>query len=117
MLDRHAWIERAVGVLENHLKFAPPRTQRCPAHLCDVLAFKQHAACRRLNQPDDGAAERRLAAAAFADQPERFTRRDAEAHVVHRLHGFADAAENPVLDGKMHLQVFDVEQVHRPPGV
>ena len=76
LLDRHARIERAVGVLENHLELAPPRAQHRAAHPRDVLAVEQNAARRRLDQPHDGAAQRRLAATAFADQPQRFPRLD-----------------------------------------
>jgi len=112
LLDRHARIERAVRILKNHLELAPSRTQFRAAHFQDVLAVERDSPRRRLDKPDDGAAERRLAATALADEAERFARRDAEAHVVHRLHEFADAAEHPVLHGKMHLQVFDFEQRH-----
>jgi len=112
LLNGHARVERAVGVLENHLELAPPRAQGRATHFQNVLAVERDFPRRRFDEPDDGAAERRLAAAAFADEAERFAGRDAEADVVHRLHGFSDAPEHPVLHGKMHLQVFDFEQVH-----
>jgi len=47
--------------------------------------LSKNTARRRLDQPDDGAAERRLATAAFADQAERFARFDGKAHIVHRF--------------------------------
>ena len=88
LLHRHARIQRAVGVLKNHLELPPPRAQFRAAQFRDVLALEQNASRRRFDQPHDGAAERRLAATAFAHQPERFARRDAEAHIIHRLHEF-----------------------------
>ena len=103
--------------MPGRLSSCRPRAKHRAAHLRNVLAFEQDAARGRLNQSDDGAAQRRLAATAFADEAERFARRDAEAHAVHRLHGLADAAEHPVLHRKMHFQVFDFEQVHFLGGV
>ena len=55
--DGHARIERVVGVLENHLPFPPPRAQLGAGPL------RQRAS------------KRGLAAAAFADQPQRLARR------------------------------------------
>ena len=112
VLHRHARIQRAVGVLENHLQLAPPRAQRRPAHPRKVFALEQNAPRRRLDQPHDGAAQRRLAATALAHQPQRFARRDAEAHVVHRLHVRTHAAEHPVLHREMDFQVLDFEEAH-----
>src|SRR6185312_15085261 len=50
---------------------------------------------------------------AFADEPERLARRELEADVIHRLHGFLGAAEEPGFHGEMHLQIFDLEEAHR----
>ena len=77
LLDRHARIERAVRVLKNHLELAPPRAQGRAAHFQDVLAVERDFPRSRFDEPDDGAAERRLAATAFTDEAERFARRDA----------------------------------------
>ena len=44
-------------------------------------------------QPQDQPADRGLAAAGFADQPERLAGIDVEAHVLHRAHGAARAAQ------------------------
>ena len=49
-----------------------------------VFAAEPHLARRRLDQPQDAAAGRRLAAARLADQPERLALLDREAHVVDR---------------------------------
>src|SRR5918992_1544100 len=73
LLDPHAWIQRRVGILENHLyppadilKFSRVRAK-------NIFTVKQCLAGARLLQAHQGARHRRLAAAALADQPQRFT--------------------------------------------
>ena len=112
VLDGHARIQRAERVLENHLEFPPPRAQLGAVHAREIFAAEKNLARRRLHQAQDGAGQRGFAAAAFADEAERFARRDGETHAVHRFDRFADAAERPVANGKMHFQIFDFEQAH-----
>ena len=109
----HAWVERAVGVLENHLELAATGAQRFTAQLRDVLALEKDAPRRRLKEPDDGAAQRGLATAAFAHEPERFAGSELQAHVIHGLHMRAHPPEESVLDREMDFEVVDFEEVHR----
>ena len=60
-----------------------------------------HVPARRLDEPQHRAAERRLAAARFADKPERLAGKDVERHAIDRLH---DAAAAEI---EVHLQVSD----------
>ena len=75
--DRHARIEAGERVLEDDLHRAPAAAQRLAVERGEVLAEPQHAARGRLDQAQDRAAERRLAAAALADHAQRLARRQA----------------------------------------
>ena len=82
----HARIERRVGILEDHLhlELLPARVgcgearERLPAPI--ALAGGQR------EQSGGEAAERRLAAPRFADQPHDFAGKDREVDVVDRMH-------------------------------
>ena len=59
----------------------------------DVLALEPDLARGRLDQAQDAAAGRRLAAARFADQAQRLARGEVEAHAVDRVHALDLARE------------------------
>ena len=67
-------VERAVGILKDHLDAAVEglavRRRRAPS----VLAVDAHVSARRLLQSDERAAGRGLAAAGFADEAEHLAR-------------------------------------------
>ena len=67
---------------------------------------KTHLPGGRPHQLQDGTAKRRLAAAAFADQPERFAAMDVEIDAVDRVHR-ADlpASEQTAQNRKMHCEL------------
>ena len=86
--DAHARIERRVRILEDHLhRRAAARARSRRARRVDrralpaALALAAAAGCR-----DRDAAERRLAAARFADQADHLAVRDREVDVVDRVH-------------------------------
>src|SRR5262249_18712186 len=81
-----ARVQRAVGVLEDHLHAPAQRDQVAPLHAVDVLAVEQDLAGGRLLQPQDAAAGRGLAAAALAHQAQRLAAADREVDAVDRLH-------------------------------
>ena len=99
--DRHARIERRVRILEDHLHVLPRAAQLRAGQLRNVDVAEHHAPARRFDQPQHRAAERRLSASRFPDEPERFARKNVERHAVDRLH-HAVAAEIEV-----DLQVSD----------
>ena len=86
----------------------PLRVAGVDAQLADVtrqvfrLVIEDFAACR-LVSADDAAPRRRLAAAAFAHQAERFPALDGEANAIHRAHVADDGLEHAAPDGKVHL--------------
>ena len=69
--DIHARVERPIGVLEDDLNVPPPRAQRLRAESDEIVAEKFDAARCRFDQAEQHAADRRFAAAGFADQAER----------------------------------------------
>ena len=93
--DRHARIERGVGVLEDDLHVARQRPQlgrRLSAS--DVAALEPDLARSRLDQAQDAAAGRRLAAARLADQAQRLAGSNLEADPVDRMHLLDAARQN-----------------------
>ena len=74
----------------------------------DVGVLEMDAAGRRLEQPDDGLAERGFPAAGLADEAERFAGRDVQRDAVHRAHGSGLAQH----DAAAHREV-DAEVVRR----
>src|SRR5262249_13032711 len=80
-------------------------------HLIDVLAVEQDLASGRPFQPQDAAAGCRLAAAAFADQPQGLAAFDAKVDAVHRLHLADLAAQGDALGHrKMHGKLAALEE-------
>ncbi len=72
LADPLARVQRRVGVLEDHLHLPPQRPHLAPGEAGDLLAVEADRAGGRLDQLQDGPAERRLAAARLPDQAERF---------------------------------------------
>ena len=80
-----------------------PRSRRSSLsrHADEVPAAVEHLAVgdgALGQQPEDAAAERRLAAARLADEPEHLARADVERDAVDRAHG---AAQRPVVDAQV----------------
>ena len=65
---------------------------------------------RHRHETHHGAADRRLAAAGFADQAERLAGRKGQAHAVDGTHGADRPAQDLAADREMHLQVLDGEK-------
>jgi hypothetical protein len=81
-LGRHAWIERRERVLEDDLHTAakPPQVLSCQA--AKINTAEDDAPTGRLDEAQNAARNRRFTAAGFSDQPERFTTRNVEGHLV-----------------------------------
>ncbi len=108
-----ARIERRVGVLEHDLHAAAmlPHLRRREAR--DVDAAEHDAARRRLDELEHQAADRGLAAARFADEPERLPAPDREADAVDRLHHAAAAPQQPADNREMLDEALDLEDCGR----
>ena len=85
LLDRHARIERAEGVLEDRLGAAAKAAQRRVGRARDVLAVEEDAAGGGLVQPQHEIADRALARAGLADEAQHLAGLDRERDAVDRL--------------------------------
>ena len=105
--DRHARIERRVRILEDHLHVLPRAAQLGAGQLRDVDVAEHHAPAGRFDQPQHRPAERRLAAAGLADQPERLARKNVERHAVDRSSRPTRLGRAIDAEVEVHLQVSD----------
>ena len=105
---RHARIQRRVRILEDDLHVARERTQLVFARPRDALAFEPDLARGRLDQAQDAAPRRALAAARFADNAERFAGGQIEAHAVDRMNLLDRAAEPAALDREALDEIADL---------
>ena len=110
--DAVARVERGERVLEDHLHPPPQRSHPLGAEVADVLAVEDDPAGRGLVQAQQRPAERGLAAARLAHQPERLAAPDIERDAVHRL-DVADVAveHDAALDREVDLEVLDLDQI------
>src|SRR5216684_2896126 len=91
----HARIERGKRVLENDLHLPPMGAKLRLVQMRDVVAVQPDAAGGRIDQPQDGASDGRLAASRLADETKRLALRDREADAVARKDMAGQALENP----------------------
>ena len=88
VVDGHAWIERAHGILEDDLHVTPERaTLAVVPERGDVRAKNRDAAALRLHEVHDLHERRRLARTGLADQGKRLALVDRERGVVDGGHG------------------------------
>ena len=104
-------VQRGVGVLEDDLHVAAQRTQVVAVHAPDVGALEPDLARAGLDQPQDAAAGRRLAAARFAHQAQGLALADVEADAVDGVNLVDGAREDAALDREVLAQVADLEEV------
>src|SRR5687767_593592 len=110
LLDPHAWIQRRVGILEDHLYPPADILQVSRVRAKDIFAVKQCLAGARLLQAHQGARHRRLAAAALADQPQRFTFVNREIDTINGLDETGVSSQpQAAADGVMLDQPADLE--------
>ena len=108
--DIHARIERRVRILKDDLDVAAQDAQRVGRERPDILAFEMDLARGRLDQAQHAAPGGRLAAAGFADQPQRLAVADLEIDAVDGMDAAGLAAEQAALERKLLGQVRDPEQ-------
>ena len=93
LADRHAWIERCVGILEDNLDFASDCLQLGRRSGREIYAGESDLASGWLFEPQDQSADGGLAAAGFADQAQGLPGIDRKAHVFDRAHDRGLASE------------------------
>ncbi len=106
--DRVARVQRRVRVLEDHLHPPAQRPHLALAQVRDVGAVEADRAAGRLVQAQQRPADRRLAAARLADEPERLAALDRQRDAVDRVH----VADVPVHDDPAPDREPDPEVVH-----
>ena len=109
--DRHAGIERGIGILEDHLHAPPHLTQIRTRGFGQFHTLEPHTARGGTVQLQDGAPGGRLAAARFADQAQGFPLDQVEIQAVHGPDGAHLALDqDPARDGEVHLEIADFQQ-------
>src|SRR5262249_51167157 len=103
--DRQARAQAAVGILEDDLHLAAERAQRLAIQLGDVLALEAQRALG-LFEPDQGAAERALARAAFTDHADGVPLAHGESQSVDRLHMADHPPDDATLDRIPDLEIL-----------
>src|SRR5690606_946598 len=107
---RHAWVEAGEGVLEDYLHLPAVLAHGGLVDLDDVDAVELDLTGGRLDQPQDAAADGRLARAGLADQTHDLTLLNGEADVLDGLDVGHHAREDAAPDGEVLAQVVDFEQ-------
>src|SRR5262249_58868046 len=108
--DGHARIERAVGILEDHLHLATNRAERVVVEGREIPPLKHDLAAGRPLELQDTAARRRLAASGLTHEPERLAAPDLEAHPVDGAHDTGAPAEQAAADLEVLDQIPDLQQ-------
>jgi len=110
LVDGHVRVQRLIGVLENHLDVPAQLLQLGAAGVHDAASLERDLARGRLLQAHQRQHQRRLAAAALADQRQHLAAPQLEAHVVDRVDIRVAAAPDAALAGREQLaQVADGE--------
>src|SRR4029077_16319283 len=106
---RHTRVQRGKRILEDNLHLASVRPQRGLTQPSDVLTVEPDRARSRLDQPQDRPRHGRLAAAAFADEPQGFPLVDRKADTVDRIDVSGGTAKQAFLYRKVLLKPGDIE--------
>jgi hypothetical protein len=110
----HAGVERGVVVLKDHLHAPAQRPHLRGRERRDVSPLEEEAPRARLDQLQQEAPERALAAARLAHQPERAPRRERERHAVDRAQ--RAPPEEPAPRPKLFAEPLGLEQRRRAHG-
>ena len=116
LADRALRIQCRVGVLEHHLQPAPHVALALGRAAFQFVAVEADRAIRGFDEADDQARERRLAAAALADNRQRLVGRELKADAVERMDDslLSEDAEQLLAVDVLAREVVDGEQ--RTPG-
>ncbi len=82
--DSHPWIERAVRILEDDLQLSPGLPQLGSAERQEIAPLEGDGTAGGLQQAEDRATDRGLAAPRLPDEPKRLSRADSERDAIHR---------------------------------
>lgn len=85
--DSHAWVQRAIGILENHLNSFAVGAELGIGKMRYIGVFEFDLASGRLNEPDNRPAKGGFARAAFADQAQGFAGGECEGDAFDGVEG------------------------------
>ena len=108
----HAWVERSVWVLEDHLDPSPKRTHLAVCQFCEVYLFisESEASACRWNEAEDAPSGSSLSTATFADESEGFAALDIETDPVYGFHVADGALKDPFLYREVFSEVIYLKQ-------
>ena len=108
----HPGIEGTVRILEHDLHAAPQGPQLVSPEGHDVRPAERDPPRVRLDQPQDGAPDRRFPAPRLAHETKGLSRRNRERHAVHGMHRPTGAPqpEQPALAGETLDEAFDLDE-------
>ena len=110
--DRHARRQRSVGILEHDLHVAAERAHFLEIQALQIAAHEGDQAVRR-DQPQDGAAQRRLARAGFADHAERLAFAELDGQAVAGFDVADGLAHQAAGDRKPHFELVGFQEQRR----
>src|SRR5262245_55397667 len=113
--DAHAWVERGVRILENHLHMFAQLADFPAGEPQDISALEKHLARGSRKEARNQSCGRRFATTALTDQAERLSLRHTKRDLVHGLEHFGTthpAAHYTAGDIEMLGQIFNFEQSH-----
>ena len=112
LLDAEAGIERAVGILENHLDASRQSSALFLRQGSNIAAVQQDAPTSRLDQAYQRSADRGLATAALSNETKRLPGGNGKAHIVHSAEVGGRLAKQPgpaALARKIDREMVDGE--------
>ena len=109
-VHRHAWVERGIWILKNHLEIGASGAQFLAAQVGEGTVAESDGALGGLDELQDGTAQCGFAAAGLADEAKHLALGQAQRHAVNCLDCTGDFAEqNPFLHREVGLQVINLE--------
>ena len=105
----HAGIQGGVGVLKDELHVPALLPHSLPVQRTQVLTIEKDLPGGGLDEPQNGPARGRFAAAGFAHQAEGLLLPDLEGDVLHRVDIAHCFPHDAALDGKVGPQILDVQ--------
>jgi len=108
--NRHARVERPIGVLEDDLHLAPQGPHLPPREAEDVAAPEADRTGIGIDEAQHQPARGRFAAAALADECQRLSGREAEIDAVDCLDRAARAAEEAGSEPEVLDEALDLEE-------
>ena len=107
-------IQRFSRILKNHLHLAANRIQLSSPKMGDIAAFKLDPTIGGIQQSRGRLGQGRLSATGLPDQAHCLTFVDGQGNPINRFAGTDGTQEDPAFHRKVHLQIFDFENLLHP---